>query len=221
MKKTGYLLISLCLVLIVGMGGCSHSSADNDEENTAIAQQGDHDNDTDKGAIETQQEEQQATSKVKKVNVGKTFTIPDMFEVTLNSAEWQDEVVFEGDGISTTMEKQREGASYFVVSATVKNIGTGNETVGHMNAGVNLSGSFKINDSYDIEASMVVDDEGTARWDIGPLMTNNVIIYGTVSDEIRDSFKNCTFILDANLPGEDGMFHSDANPVGTYIAEYE
>ncbi|WP_143758336.1 hypothetical protein [Collinsella sp. An307] len=153
------------------------------------------------------------------VGVGETFTIPDMFEVTLDSAEWLDEVVLHGDGWTSTVGQRTEGASYFVIRATVKNIGTAAQSVGSGKT-AHLTASYKINDTYDIEPDIVVDTETGHNYEIGPLMGGNVFIYGLVSNEIKDQFEKCDVTLMGNMPDENGVWHLDAKPIGEYISTF-
>ena len=206
MKAARFLFATLCLTLAIGGGGCSSSAPDTPNSGS-----------TSSGKVETQKQDSEA--KPEKVSVGKTFTIPDMFEVNLDSAEWRDEVVLGDDSVTITMGEQREGASYFVIKATVKNIGTSNESVGN-GGSANLCSSFTINDKYNIEANMGVDNISNF-YEIEPLMTADVYIYGAVSNELKDSFESCELTLTANKPDEDGVWHLDAEPVGTYVAQYK
>lgn len=215
MKTKRFILYLSCLMIAIVLGGCATSKGNGSYAEKAT-----------KNTIETISSSAKARAKSTaskeasgtKVKVGEQFEIPGMFEITLGPAEWRDQVSYSGDGISYTYGEQKPDSSYFVITADVKNIGTEDETVGSDFA-CNLSSNLKINNKYKISSDMMVEDGGQSP--IGPMLSSRVIIYGRVSNEIKNVFESCTLKLTAQQPDEDGRWHSDATPEGIYTAQYQ
>lgn len=153
------------------------------------------------------------------INVGETFTIPDMFEVTLGSAEWTTIVEPSDTSNFYTYHDEQEGKSYYVIHGTLKNIGTETFRLGG-GVTVHLSASMKMNGKYDIDANVEVDDGSSFASDIEPLISKPLLIVASASNEIKDAFEGCEVTLTARKPREDGVWHSDDDPVGEYVASF-
>lgn len=187
---------------IIGIAGCSSNTqpGSNETDNPANT------------PIETNEPEQ--------VEIGEMFTIPGMFEVTLESAEWRDEVSFGNSSFKITPGTAVDGATYYVITAKIKNIGTAKEEIG-MGETNHLASIFKFNNTYDIDANMVVDTGSGYTDEIDPLMEENVVIYGSVSDEIKDQFEDCQLTLTARQPDDEGVWTIGEDPLGEYTATFE
>lgn len=152
------------------------------------------------------------------VNVGDTFNISDMFEVTLSSAEWTDEVLpSDTSGFYSYLEDQEE-KSWYVIYGTIKNIGTETYSFGGTSAN-HLCASIMMNGKYKIEASIKADKGTGFDSEIEPLITKPLLIISSVSDEIKESFESCDLTITARKRGEDGVWHTD-EIVGEYKAKF-
>lgn len=213
MNKHNLIAIPLCLVLTFAISGCAHETNGNGSSELVSGAK-----EAVAGAVRDATNEVKETLEPQQVSAGEAFTIPNMFEITLDSAEWRDDVSFKSDGFSTTFEHERDGVSFFLITGKAKNICTEKESVGS-DGMAHLSAKFNINGTYSIDANIIVDrQDGSVGFEIDPMMTENIVIYGMVSDEIREEFESCEVTLEANQTDEDGYWHTDARPVGEYVA---
>lgn len=213
--KRKSLLLSIPLALTLGLCGCSVQAEVG--EPTVAGSVSDN-----TGTEEKKEPEAQA------VNVGEMFTVPDMFEITLHNAEWQDEMKSGNETFGTVYGPDEQDASYLVINATVKNIGTTNESLSSfgVNSSAHLGAQFKINDKYELDAEARVvysGEDGFAGTDfeIEPLKTQEVKFYASVSDEIKNAFEGVELTLAARQPNEEGVWEMDEEPIGTYVANFQ
>lgn len=192
MKKYSWFPVIL-LVLTLGLFGCGTT---NKPQGTA-------------GTVSDSPKNTPQEAQAQAVNVGETFTVPDMFEITFQNAEWADVIVnteYGGFttsnpsgyyGSSTTMEQDEPDTSYLVIHASIKNIGTAVETIeGPLCHPGNISSKVKINDKYDLESyGIVIESNIGFDAKIDPLKTDDVIFVARVSDELKDQFENCEITL--------------------------
>lgn len=190
MKKYSWFPVIL-LVLTLGLFGCGTT---NKPQGTA-------------GTVSDSPKNTPQEAQAQVVNVGETFTVPDMFEITFQNAEWADLIAYTNDSGFTTsnlseyggkvvMEQDEPDTSYLVIHASIKNIGTAVETIEGGVYPANISSKVKINDKYDLESYGAVIDSGLGfDSEIDPLKTDDVIFVVRVSDELKDQFENCEITL--------------------------
>lgn len=169
-----------------------------------------------------QQAEKKAEPKVQEVAVGEEFSVKDRYDLTLSSAEWRDEIGVATDSITWTIAENEDGSSYFVINATVKNMSAQESSVMY-----GLEAKLEINDKYKLDSDLVlVEPDGSGfGYELGPLESRNLLIYASVSDEIKAEFKKAQLslsVMDEEF-NEDGERVIDfaAKPMKTFIATFE
>lgn len=185
-------------------------------------------NDTEetKAAEETKTEEKtnsvsssaaKTTTGATTLNVNETVTIGDVMELTLESAEWTEEIDPSNTSASYYSSKDdQEGEKYFVVRGKVKNLAGGNLDLSWKG----FEGEMLINDTYKSELSLDVEEsDGTGFYgEIKPLQTLNIIIYASISDELQamaeSASLNLKFVNDADYIDE--YFYADKVPFNEY-----
>lgn len=156
------------------------------------------------------------------VRVGDTVNVSDVFEIRMDSFEWVDEVtVGDPDGFYFTPAMPVEGMSYFVIHGSIKNNGTGKESLSYIldTTSQTLIATYLFNNTYSIEAEIIVDTgDGGYDYSISPLQTAEVIVYGSVSNEIKDQFECCDVTFSALELGSQSF---KSIPVGICTMRFE
>lgn len=166
--------------------------------------------------------EKKSDSKVQEVAVGEAFSVKDRYDLSLVSAEWLDEIGVSTDYLTWTLAENEEGSSYFVINGTVKNMAAQESSLGQ-----GLKAKIEVNDKFKFDANVVAAKADGSGYDyeIGPMESRNLLIYVSVSDEIKAEFKKAKISLSVMKEefNEDGerVVDSDAKPMKTFVATFE
>lgn len=117
------------------------------------------------------------------IQLNETFTVGEIMEITLNSYEWNDKVVPSDTSGGYLYIDGEEGETYFIVHGTLKSFAGSSFDVDYCS-----EATITINDKYDFSARIKLEDNDHTGFNgsVKPLQTLNLVIYGAISDEVKD-----------------------------------
>lgn len=115
------------------------------------------------------------------IKLNETFAVGEIMEITLNSYEWGDTVLPSDTSGSYSYKPDEEGETYFIIRGTLKNLSGSTFEIDDCS-----KVSFIINDKYNFSARMDLEDNDHTGFfgSVKPLQTLNLVICGSVSDEV-------------------------------------
>lgn len=157
------------------------------------------------------------------VDIGAAFDASGRYEITLASGEWVDEVLPPDTSSFYNYYERKEGMSYFVVRGTLKNVSSQPSKLGS-GSNVGLSCTYRFNDTYEVSADVVLEDGNRFEREIGAMETKSMVIFASVSNEIKDAFTGCKATLRVNEETYDvgaGVWrYPNDGPVGLYSGQF-
>lgn len=115
------------------------------------------------------------------IKLNETFAVGEIMEITLNSYEWGDTVLPSDTSGSYSYKPDEEGETYFIIRGTLKNLSGSTFEIDDCS-----KVSFIINDKYNFSGRMDLEDNDHTSFfgSVKPLQTLNLVICGSVSDEV-------------------------------------
>jgi len=117
------------------------------------------------------------------IKLNETFAVGEIMQITLNSFEWNDKVVPSDTSGGYLYLDGEEGETYFIVHGTLKSFAGSSFDVDYCS-----EATITINDKYDFSARMKLEDNDHTGFNgsVKPLQTLNLVIFGAISDEVKD-----------------------------------
>lgn len=117
------------------------------------------------------------------------FTCDGIFEMTVTSAEWTDEIYPSNTSGGYSYYQDKNGESFFVLKGTIKNISGDLIDVQFCSYSEMLfNGTYKYSPEWTAESQEGDDFYG---YQINPLQSSNFVIYASVPDEVKENFQSC------------------------------
>lgn len=148
----------------------------------AFSQSGSNPTDT-QGEASTPVENNPSLSTNDNIKLNETFAVGEIMEITLNSYEWNDRVVPSDTSGGYLYLEGEEGETYFIVHGTLKSFASSSFDIDYCS-----EATITINDKYDFSARIKLEDNDHTGFNgsVKPLQTLNLVIYGAISDEVKD-----------------------------------
>ncbi|WP_294421037.1 hypothetical protein [uncultured Senegalimassilia sp.] len=186
MKASALVTGALVLALSTTLVGCSSASQTSESDNANHAESS--------STNAAEQSHSAQTDDSTELTLGQTAT-NDNLELTINTIEWTDQLRSPAEsnyGIYEHIDP-KEGSSLLLISGTYKNLGAeGYAPDSAANA------EIKINDKYSVETDVewaLPDDNLFSRGRIDPLVTANIYIYASVTDEMKSQMETGTMTI--------------------------
>lgn len=180
MKASALVTGALVLALSTTFVGCSSASQTNESDNA---------NHAESSSTNVSDQSRSQADDSTELTLGQTAT-NDNLELTINTIEWTDQLRSPTEsnyGIYEHIDP-KEGSSLLLISGTYKNLGAeGYAPDSAANA------EIKINDKYSLETDVewaLPDDNLFSRGRIDPLVTANIYIYASVTDEMKSQMQS-------------------------------
>lgn len=117
------------------------------------------------------------------IELNETFMVGEVMEISLNSYEWNDRVVPSDTSGGYLYIDGEEGETYFIVHGTLKSFAGSSFDIDYCS-----EATITINDKYDFSARIKLEDNDHTGFNgsVKPLQTLNLVIYGAISDEVKN-----------------------------------
>lgn len=201
----------LSFILAFSVYGCGSSNENNQNEMSEQT------NDIIENNSNAKQEEPMASAKVVKLN--EKFTVGDVMEITLTSAEWCDEILPSNTDGVYSYYADNELEKFFVIHGNLKNLA--GQTLDISYAG---NAEVQINGKYKLPAVMELEDvEGNSFYgNATPLQTLPLVIYVSASNELYDACTSVQVSLDLVNSGENiGYYYNDSMPHDSFAIYFD
>lgn len=118
------------------------------------------------------------------ITAGEPFTIPDRYEMSVDSLEWLDEL-YPSDSYGVVFYyKDEPDSAYCVVRGTIKNLSSSASLLGE-DALIGLGASYKLNGTYEYSARTTTDSGNDFVEELAPLETKPLVIFASIPNELR------------------------------------
>ena len=153
-----------------------------DATNAAFSQSGgDLPNDVSSDNTEEIETPPPAVSQYDNIQLNQPFSVGDIMEITLNSHEWNDQVLPSDTTGGYTFFEGEDGETYFIVHGTLKSPAGSSFDIDNCS-----EATITINDKYTFNARMKLEanDHTGFNASVKPLQTLNLVIFSSISDEV-------------------------------------
>lgn len=128
-----------------------------------------------------------AASQNDSIQLNQAFSVGEIMEITLNSYEWNDRVLPSDTSGFYSYLDSGEGETFFIVRGTLKSFAGNSFDIKYCS-----EATITINEKYIFNARMELESNDHTGFygSVKPLQTLNLVIYGSISDEVMDVAEN-------------------------------
>lgn len=152
------------------------------------------------------------------VQIGETFRVGDIMEITLESSEWCEEILPSVTNSGYTYYSDIAGEKFFVIRGKLKNLSGEIFDISYAS-----DGQFLINGKYKAAATLETESaDGNGFYGgVKPLQSLNLIVYSSVSDDLYDTCENITLTMRITTDENSlNSFYSDDIPHETFTVSF-
>lgn len=152
------------------------------------------------------------------IQLNQPFSVGEIMEITLNSYEWNDQVLPSDTTGGYTFFEGEDGETYFIVHGTLKSFASSSFDVDYCS-----EATITINEKYTFNARMKLEsnDHTGFNGSVKPLQTLNLVIYSSISDEVMAIAETVQVSFDI-VSEEEALkyFYDDKYPHENYIITF-
>ena len=152
------------------------------------------------------------------VQIGETFRVGDVMEITLESSEWCDEIFPSNTSGSYSYYKDVSGEKFFLIKGELRNLSGEIFDIRYAS-----NAQVLINEKYKATASLENEEtDGKSFYgNIKPLQSLNLIIYASISDDLYDACESITLTMSITTDENSlNKFYSDDIPHETFTISF-